>query len=246
MRNEELAKKFYVSQDFLNHHPGISKGLMDNTVKEFNCWADDVCVNNKSKRDYREKPENVTVHFHRGSEGFVKYFESRIKDEDGEDDTKLEDDREFAEFDTIEVPYRVVYGCEWAYDRTVWNGEYSIHKFIGDPKKKVKPQQEYKYWNSYEGTHIFNMDSYEELIIALAEDVKKNLGDFGYESFLTDEEKANHEKERLFFFVPTKEGNAFEMKHNRRHIDVSEEEKNLRWWKWFRTTEYYKAHWDGE
>ena len=38
-------------------------------------------------------------------------------------------------------------------------------------------------------------------------------------------------------------GKCFQMVKNDNYIDVTFVEKNRRWWKWFRKTEYYKKNW---
>ena len=253
MKNYELSIKVQRAIDFLNNHPGV--GATGDFLRDNFIWfMVDVCKNGEFK-DNRQKPEDVTVRLYKRnvyrdkekgeilSAKFNDFF-NEYKDEDDDDE--------------IDVPYREVYGYEWEYDHTYYVGEYCFLKFHPDEDyikylkefKNVKDEQihifidnEVRFYNRYQGGYI-RAESFEDLIIKVAEDVKEKYGDFDYNSFVKDEEK-NPPGAWPFHFEPLNDGSGCSrMIKNEDYITVRESTKNLRWYEWFKTTDYYKEHWE--
>ena len=101
------------------------------------------------------------------------------------------------------------------------------------------PQHAYQ---AYQGGYI-SADTFEELLIKTAEDVKEKYGDFNHESFLTDAEKKNHKEQMAFTFTELDNGyHSFD--NNPDYIEVRDSTINQRWIDWLKTTDYWKKHWD--
>lgn len=253
MKNYELSVKVQKAQDFLMRHPGVGfdGGFFS---MNFNYWMVDVCKNDVYK-DYFQKPENVEVTLYKSNEylsddyikrydGMFEKFFDKYKDEDDDDE--------------IYVPYKEVFGYEWKYDHTYYKGEYDFLKYNknedlikyilskgkADEKEAEKIASYYNmHYNSFQGGTV-KADSYEEMIIKIADDVRENYGNYSYEDFLTQEEKDNHKNEWLMKFKDLNDGSGHsEMLTNPKYIRVEDYELNQRWFEWFTTTDYCKENW---
>jgi len=242
MENYKLSKRVQKSIIFLNDHPGVNTGS-HTFMSNLNWWMMDVCKNGEVKEIWEKKNPRITIYKEEKTE-FRKYFD-KYKDED--DDTM------------ITVPYKVIYGCDWEYAKTVYAGDYAFYKYSDDAefvnflktkkdgKVKVESLANRLCFQAYQGGYV-KSDSYENLIIKIAKDVKGKYGNFGYSDFLTNEEIENHKTERPFDMVECEKedekfGKCFRMLHNENYMDVTFVEKNRRWWDWFSKSEYYKKNW---
>ena len=102
-----------------------------------------------------------------------------------------------------------------------------------------------EFYRAYQGIYV-ESDTWEEMVIDMAEKVKKNYGNFSYMDFYTDEEKENNAKEDVAFFEKIEDDEhegMSKMIFNEKFIHVSDAELNLRWWEWYKTTEHYEKNW---
>lgn len=254
MKDYELSVKVQKAINFLNNHPAVGC-TYDFIGDNFIWYLIDVCKNNQYRDIHEKDPKNITVKIYKNHKAYCKKEDQEFfkgKFEQFFDKYKIDDD----DID-LDVPYREVYGCDWEYDHTEYIGEYSFFKFNPDKdlidfyidKKGIRPEDvltmlssESTSYERYQGGYI-KANSFEELIIKTAADVKEKYGDFGYNSFIKDEEK-NSKDEEPFFFKPLNDGSGCsEMISNPNYIIVDEHTKNLRWWEWFKGTEEYEKYW---
>ena len=257
MKNHKLSIEVQDAIRFLENHPGVcgSGGFLS---QNFSWFMSDVCKNDCYK-DTWLKPEEVevriykdhTVYRDKNDQEFFKgkfdKFYPKYKDEEFEDETE------------IDVPYKEVYGYEWQYDHTKYVGEYCFLKYSPDEvyieflmdngKANDKEAAEFlssvmgNSYSRYQGGRL-EADSFEELIIKIAEDVKEKYGDFGYDSFIKEEEK-NPEGMWPFHFEDLNDGSGNSMMvKNEDYIRVEEFTKNLRWYEWYKTTDHYQENWE--
>ena len=230
--------------DFLNSHPALNMGSGDffNTNFIWSMWQ--ICKNGVIKEHFISA-KNVQVWLNKGD----KRFDELIKIYRDADDT----DEDVADPSyTLYVPYREVYGCEWEFEKYEYLADVSIIKFDKEKLKKGEHFYPQECFSRFQGCHV-SCDTYEDSIISIAKLVRQTYGDFSYDSFFTDEEKENHKTERAFNMeiIPEsdrndKGGRNYLMVDNLKYLEVSDAQLNLRWWDWFRKTDYYKKTWDGE
>ena len=117
--------------------------------------------------------------------------------------------------------------------------------FQGNPYDDKFADMDPKNWARYAGPEG-GANSWEDMTIGCASEVKKVFGDFNtHESFLTKAEKLNHEDERSFSFEPSKKNSKLStFNSNPKFIHVDNGVMNLRWLKWFMTTDYAKKDWE--
>ncbi len=218
--------------DFLNHHPALHRGGGGFFDNNFAFWISHVCSHGHHK-EASERPEDKEVKIRQDDPRFEKFFD-KYKDE-GDD---LDDPDCY-----ILVPYREVYGCEWTHHRSLYVGEYMIVKWDGTDTDDILG---YRDWSNYHGGRE-KAETFEDLLLKIEMDVKMNYGCCNGLNSLTKEELENHAKESRFIPNPSCEDDLpfHSMKLNPNYIDVSEGEINLRWWKWYETTEHYKNNWEG-
>ena len=127
----------------------------------------------------------------------------------------------------------------WVEADGTYNGGWSILKFN---KKSEFSTGNITKWFAYigwEGGEV-NAKTFEDLIIKLSQVIKKELGDFKRDDFLTEKEIYNHKKERPYHRL--KEGKFNKLVQNPKYIEVGSEVLNLRWWnQWFRKTKRGKG-----
>ena len=256
MKNYKLSRQVQDALDFLNNHPGVCHdSCFVNSNLTF--WMVDVCKNNEYKDYFHNDKNPVEVYLPRDGrykkdrENFKKFVE-KYKDED----------ETVEECSQIYVPYKEIYGYDWEYDRTYYKGEYCFYKYYRDEQyidylkttRKIDDSEAVKLaswlhtsYSGYQGGDV-KADTYEEMIIKIAEDVKRKYGDFSCEDFLTEEEKENHENiDWMFKFEPCEDREGCsEMLRNPDYIRIEQYQYNQRWVEWFKTTDYYKKHWDGQ
>ena len=246
MKNYELSVKVQDAIKFLDNHPAVC-GNGNFLSENFIWFMVDVCKNGEYK-DTFQKPEDVEVRLRKHRiyerEQFDKFYPT-YKDE------------EFDDEDEIDVPYKDAYGYEWKYDHTEYVGEYcylvyepdsEYINYLMDRKEVTKEKAEFlasymsNSYQRFQGGRV-TADSFEELIIKIAEDVKEKYGDFSYDSFIKEEEK-NPEGMWPFHFEDLNDGSGnSRMVKNEDYIRVEESTKNLRWYEWYKTTDHYKENW---
>jgi hypothetical protein len=232
MNNYELSKKVKEAYCFLNNHPAINRDLGDFLNINFNWWLDDYCKHNIVKETC-ENIETMTVDVFSNEDNYQKFY-NKYADENNDKDHPC---------DYLNVPYVEIYGELWSYYRTLYCGNYSW--FTYSPNKKYPKISNLQY-EAYEGSFI-RAETWEELIIKVADDVKEKFGDFKSEDFYTEKEKENHIKEEYFNRIPIEHNNQikmFTLKRNKKYIEVSQGQLNLRWFDWFKTTKYFKDNWE--
>lgn len=153
---------------------------------------------------------------------------------------------------SIYKSYKEVYGEDWKFDHVEYWWETTFHVFEGSVDRESNDWMDYKKWQNYAHGEAGAL-TIEEAYIDAAKFAKETLGDFGYDSFVTEIEKENHKKHRAFGFVKidkyatnkyTGEKEYYrEMKNNSKHLFVSNGMENRRWLKWFIGTPYCKKNW---
>jgi hypothetical protein len=223
----KLVDEMNEALNFLEGHPALGGGTVF-TINDLLWYSvQEVC-----KRGYcRLCKGEIDLHY--TPENYKKYkelFDEEIKQiEPG-----------LKTFARISVPYADHFGEPWKFDHVEYWGELSIVIFRGMNFDKY---YDIRNWERLQGVEASSR-SFEELIINIADEVKKLFGNFSEENFLTEKEKENHRAENPFFFVKCKDKpNCSQMKHNRSYMMVTDAEINRRWFKWFVKTPYGKKNW---
>jgi hypothetical protein len=226
--------------EFLRNHPALCKEGEDSICDGIHFMMEPCC-----KHGLSHWAGKTGVTYYEGSDEWSKYPD--IVAEEYKDDT----DSTLVGLRQIDVPYERVYGEPWAYDHMEYWYEITFFVFIGNPYEKLgsyKPEN----WGAYGGPHG-GANTFEDMLIAAADDVKKVYGDFDSYSdeWLLPEEQNSHKTTPLFFdeisTSPTILGDKTITKKiifNQDYISVEQGLINLRWLKWFITTDYAKTEWD--
>ena len=234
---------------FLNNHPALNYGnstfFRDNLYWE----AVPVCKHGIVKLDERASDIPVSIFRGKNPKLFQAFFDCRLNKDDDISRKMVNSD---GLLDSIDVPYSLVYGHKWEYSKTVWNGEYSFYKFVGklkNVKRRLRNESKRFEWSAYAGGDV-SANSFDDMIFEIYRDVLNKYGNFNGGKLYTDKEKENHLEEKTpFYFVDHIDGNGREYSTvitNENWIKVTEEEINLRWWNWYRTTAHYTNNWTGE
>ncbi len=237
IRSMAKAKQFNDSILFLNSHPALNRKpfeFFNDNFRWFTCDVD-------SYRNMKNVDDNGNefIEYFRYEPGFYKFYKYRNKPISSKYDVPLNDNNKNAEeYDSIIVPYYVVYGKNWKYEKTTFDGIYNIVKFNGK-MKNVNRRKNDKInvfeWFYFDGGNIDDKDTYEDLIIATAEEVKKKYGDVNFGTFYTKDEKTK-EKDRINnLTLRILEGSS-----EFQTIIYNHYSKNLKWWEWFMETDFYK------
>jgi hypothetical protein len=150
--------------------------------------------------------------------------------------------------------YKQVYGEKWQFDHIEYWWETSFYVFQGSIERDNNDWMDYKNWQSYSHGEDGTL-TIEEAYIAAAKFAKETLGDFKYDSFITEAEKENHKKNNPFNFKKSdmliagfngKEEACRTMEHNKKYLWVSNGMENRRWLKWFVDTPFCKKNWKKE
>lgn len=229
---EILYNNFKDALLFLENHPALNNEMI-NAVQDIEWSVVPVCKNGVTKNYHGQNPEYITVIFSEidDNKQYKKYYSDNVHFTDSNEENM------------IEVPYKTVYGYEWAFKKMQYSGHCSIFKY----------NESYHYWERMQGEDTCKHDTFEDMIIGLAEKVKKAFGNFNREDFLTPAEKINHDTNEPFNISPDmivspggSEIKGYKMTPNVDYIDVNEKEYNRRWWDWFRQTEYCRQNWKSE
>ena len=144
----------------------------------------------------------------------------------------------------VEVPYERMYGEPWSYDHMEYWYELTFFVFRGDPwdKEESWKMENYGRYGGVDG----GGNSFEEMLINAASEVKKIFGDYQmYHSFYTEDELINQKTVEPMFSVPCVDRVGYsQIIFNDKYVHVNDGLINLRWLKWFMGTEYAKKNWD--
>lgn len=214
--------------EFLRNHPALNNEGGDSLFDGAWFHMELCCKNGKSKLAGEDG-----IRIWKGEPNWEKYQE--YFDEDL--NKGLPD-----ELHSADVPYAVFYGEPWAANHMEYWYEICFFVFEGDPYNNGDIYNHTK-WGRYGGPEG-GANSFEEMLIAAAEDVKKVFGDFNsYDSFMTAAEVKNHADVEPMIVDPVVEKTGYIMRFNDKHVDVSSGLLNLRWLKWFIATEYARENW---
>jgi hypothetical protein len=227
---ERLQLKAREALNFLECHPAMNDNIWP-VIPWFSIQT--VC-----KRGYCESAKRG-VRVYRDSKDaprFKKEFDEELK-EFNEAEIKQQ-----GALISIDVPYKKLFGEEWKFDHVEYWGELTFYMFSGKPTGKRWFDR--ANWQGYCGVEAGGR-TFEEMIVKITEKFKKAYGDFDKQDFLTKEEKENNKNKSPFDFKPfVKDGIRYSrMLSNKEYKHVNDAELNLRWQKWFKTTENYKKNW---
>jgi len=229
---EKLQIKASDAICFLEEHPAI--GPMFDVFQALRFSINPVC-----KRSYLECAKSgVTIRLSsKHAKRFKKEFEKELK-EYTEEELKT-----CKPLVSIKVPYKDLFGEEWKFDHIEYWADMVFYKFEG----KKEEYMDQKKWTAIEAIRCIPASrTFEEMIVKVARQFKKIYGDFDCDDFLTKREKQNHKKEMAMLLVDkatTPAGNKIShMISNPKYIKVTYGEINQRWFKWFKTTDYYKKN----
>ena len=216
---ERLQLKCRDAYYFIDAHPAIN--VMMFGVQQ-SIWHS---IQTVCKRAYSEDAIRGVSVYNTGKNAkrFKKQFElERKEDEDFYD--------KYPSLIKIEVPYEELYGEPWKFDHIEYWGELTYHIYDTNSTAKEKDR-----WLPWSGCSASGR-TYEEMIINLAKALKKNCGNFGYDSFMTDKELKNNKEHLCFFLEPIEDTKAYkymtELIHNPKFITVTDAQKNIRWQEW--------------
>lgn len=216
--------------DFLREHPALNSEGGDSLFNGAWFHMQLCCRHGKSEH---AGSEGVTVW--KSDPNWAKYKEY-FKDDHNEGLPE--------ELHDAKVPYEVFYGEPWKADHMEYWYEVCFVAFEGNPYDR-KESYDYTKWARYGGPEG-GANSFEEMLIQAAAEVKAVYGDFNsYDSFMTEAEKKNHASVEPMFLEPVSDKPGYKTCiFNDQYVDNSQGLVNLRWLKWFIGTDYAKANWD--
>jgi hypothetical protein len=217
--------------DFLSNHPAIPPIFDLFQALRFS-------INPVCKRRYLEDTGyGIKV-------GITSKYAKRFKEEFAEElnqytEEELKTQRSLV---SIQVSYKELFGEEWKFDHIEYWGEMCFFVFNGEDISGIKQEN----WETYEAIRrIKPTRTFEEMIVNIAKEFKKIYGNFCEYDFLTKKEKLNHKKQLPLITVERINSANHKISNlvsNPKYIKVTDAEINLRWYKWFKTTEYYKKN----
>lgn len=229
--NIETQIKAAKALEFLRNHPALDNEGGDSLFNGAWFHMELCCKNGKSKFAGEEG-----VSIWKSNPNWEKYKEYLTEDQDDIPEVLR----------SVNVPYVVVYGEPWVADHMEYWYETCFFVFNGDPYNQ-NDQYDYKKWDRYGGPEG-GANSFEEMLIAVADDVKSAFGDFNfYDSFMTDAESKNHEDVEPMFFEPVSDKPGYKsITFNDEYVRIGQGLTNLRWLKWFMDTDYAKENWNSQ
>ena len=208
--------------DFLRGHPAMSSEASgDSIIDGFWFMMAECC-----KRGLTSYRGDVGIRIYADSDDAEKYADKFVE-EYGED---WRDKEEKFMLD-IEIPYEEYYGEPWEFDHVEYWYETTFVVFHGNPYESLAEFNP-KNWMRYVGPEG-GANSWEDMLIDCAKEVKEEFGDFGEDDFETDAEKANHKDVDAFPLSLT--GKTI-LKRNPEYVWVDGGITNLRWLKWYMET----------
>lgn len=150
-------------------------------------------------------------------------------------------------FVSIDVPYERIYGEPWTFSHVEYWGDLCFMMYQGPINASNNDKYQPEHWQRCEGVSA-SANSFEDLVIKLADRFRHLFGNFTDQDFLTDNEKKNHKQEEPFFFKPVKDKKirCSTMVRNKNFMRVTPAEINRRWQNWFLKTPYGKKNWSSE
>ncbi len=219
---ERLQLKARDAINFIDSHPAINNPY--STTNECLWYS----IQTVCKRGYCEDAIRGVSVYNKGENAkrFKKQFETERKEDE-------EFYKKYPSLMKIDVPYEELFGEPWRFDHISYWGELSIN--IYDPTSKEEKERDR--WQRWCGVEA-NGRTFEEMMVKLAKVLRKDYGNFGYDSFMTEAELKNNKEEECFFFKPVEDYRGLkgltEMISNPKFIRVTEAEKNIRWQKWMK------------
>jgi hypothetical protein len=218
--------------DFLRDHPALHNESGDSLCDGMWFMMETCCKHNTG---HWTEYDGVTVW--RGDPDWEKYkdlFDAQEAD-DVSDETPLN-------LRSIKVPYLQYYGEPWVADHMEYWYESSFSVFTGNPYEKHAAYDP-RNWAGHGGPQG-GANTFEDMLIDMAKEVKAAYGNWSeYGAFHTPEENKNHEKVEALSFVDTETPKYKQVIFNDEHVDISDGLINLRWLKWYMTTDHAKEHW---
>ena len=165
MKNYKLAIQFQNACSFLEWHPGVSPYQNFFSTNAY-IYTLNVCKNGISK---------------------LNHWTNDMIEVDGK-------------------PYKEVYGYDWEYYQTLYYCDYGYFKYSPDDKyikyltdiRGIDPKNIDIFLAEHHGSYeryecdTVQSDSYENLIIKTANDVKEKFGNFEYGAFVSENESVLH------------------------------------------------------
>ena len=170
---DSLLRESIKAREFLQSHPAIGGADKGEVIY---CYAQEVC-----KRGINELGSITVWNTPTNRKKFAKDFEKRYSKEELAKNKLC----------SIYKTYKQVYGEDWKFDHVEYWWETTFQVFDGSIERDSNDWMDYKHWQGYchgSGGTL----SMEEAYIAAAQFVKETLGDFKYDSFITEIEKENH------------------------------------------------------
>lgn len=215
--------------DFLSNHPAVAPDITGNSICDgLSFYLAPCCKRGKSE----SCKDSITLYEDDPSANrFKDRFEEEYKDDPDE------------EFKQIYVTYEELYGEPWVFDHVEYWYDLVFYVFCGNPYSK-REHYDHKKWERYGFTHG-GANTFEDMIIKCADDVKTHLGDFSmYDDTLSSKAEIVCElTEKFMTSVETDDNRYRRCIFNEDYIYANNGMYNLRWLKWFITTDYAKDTW---
>jgi hypothetical protein len=235
MKKEQQAAK---ALEFLREHPALGKGSFHYDGLFAGCYFQ---ILNLSKEGELEKDP---IYISDDSPFYEKF-----KDEvEAERKTLPENEKPLA---YIMKSYEEVYGKPWEYDHTEYWWEVSFSIFKADPyTEDLEVLYDVRSWDRHQGVKG-KSPTFEDFLIDCAEEIKRCFGDFGHwerDDFYLPEEIENRKLDSFLDDEESSEENpnahiGSKLIFNDKIVQVSDALLNVRWLKWYLTTEHSRA-WD--
>jgi len=216
--------------DFMRSHPAFSPELLGDSLFDGTWFHMTKCCK-RGKSDSSRKFMTV----YRGQKGwkrFKKKFDREYKDSD-----------EKLEFQNITVSYKEFYGEPWKFDHVEYWYETTFFVYDGNPYDQ-DACRDYKYWSRHSENHG-GAYTFEDALIKQAREMKQLYGSFCHDDFITKAEINNQNKNHMFKHDILDTSNRHTLcERNPKYLNVTNGMTNLRWLKWFITTDYCKKDYD--
>ena len=237
--DEKLKLKVVDAYKFLSSHPALSGGTLDGISALW--WYPVKCC----KRGIAQSSsDRLSTHYD------DPYRSGRWEDEFRADYTE-EALSSHPGMCVIHKTYDEVFGEPWAFDHVEFWFEITFTVFQGGIEDS-KAWMDQKRWGRYQGPEG-GARTFEEMLVAAAQAVKEELGNFQESDFYMPEELANHAKENPWISrkldkkelnpITGKEEHFFAMDDNPAYIDVGCHVLNRRWLRWYIETDICKRNW---
>ena len=215
--------------EFLSNHPAVNPGIFSNSVCDglsYGMLA--VC-----KNGFTDSVAEHGVQVYMDDPIWGEKYRTELEKEWAKYDITSDEEKQFT---SVDIPYRELFGEPWKFDHVCFWWEMTFFVYEGDPYNLMETL-DYKKWNRHAGGMSHRGEhpkSFEEMIIEIAEHVKKEFGSFDlWEDFYTPQEIVNHELEVPWFSGEKTTQNTIPIIFNDKRVDVTHGLINLRWLKWY-------------